>query len=96
MSVRYDKAAVDSFVSWMTTFFDQHPQDLIRFWEVLAFSEQSQPAPKPIAYERFAQWGALSLWERQAVFFALIPVLERTVADVAKQYAARARIEEPL
>lgn len=92
MSVQYDITKIDQ---WLSNAKDHDGHDLASVWLQLAFFPEG-PSVVDIPPDLYDAWVEMSLWEKQAVLYRLIPEISRIAGEQARELDKRARIEEPL
>lgn len=80
-------------------------EQMVAYWAWLVYGFTDETNEVPYAAQLCVDegelslnetWEAMSLWERQAVLFKFVPIIERCAAVAAEAVARRARKEEPL
>jgi|MudIll2142460700_1097286.scaffolds.fasta_scaffold00003_77 hypothetical protein len=106
MTAQFDRKRVDRFVSRVKNAFQGNDVDLVKFWIYITYNI-TDDAGVPLAARLTPEdesgdaplrdtWFGMSLWEKQAVLFGMVPLIERCAAVAAEAVAQRARKEEPL
>ena len=91
MSINYDRRRCEEFVQRVLF---QGDSFFVRFW-----MHASNIVEGGATYQLdalYVEWWNMSLWNKQAVLFLMIPPLDRIASEKAREACGLARQQEPL